>query len=81
MTWMPHAHGFARHMNLNEVQESTLDLVVAKDALGIDKLYVRPLSFPQNIMRLVADYQAKVDFTLDETEHGWNGGNDRYFEP
>ena len=81
MTWMPHAHGFSRHMSLDMVQESQMDLVVSKDALGIDKLYVRPISFPQNLMRLLSDYQAKVDLTMEEVEHGYGGGNDRYNDP
>ena len=81
LTWVPHVHGFTRHMSLNDVQESTLDLVVGKDALGIEKLYVKPLSLPQNMMRLLSDYQARIEHTNDELEHGWAGGNDRYFDP
>ena len=80
-TWVPHAHGITRYLSLNDIQESTLDLVVNPNALGIDKLYVKPLSFPQNLQRILADYQAKVDLTTDELEHGWNGGSDRYFDP
>jgi uncharacterized protein YbjT (DUF2867 family) len=81
MTWMPHAHGLSRHMTLDMVQESQMDLVVSPQALGIEKLFVRPLSFPQNLMRILTDYQAKADLTIEETEHGFNGGNDRYFNP
>jgi NADH dehydrogenase (ubiquinone) 1 alpha subcomplex subunit 9 len=81
-TWIPHAHGIGRHMTLNDIQESNIDLIVGKDALGIDKLFVKPLSFPQNIMRMLSDYQAKVDVTLDEAEQGWTGGTyDRHFDP
>ena len=79
--WVPHVHGFTRHYSLDMVQESQMDLVVGKDALGIDQLYVKPVAFPQNLMRILSDYQAKVDLTMEETEHGYGGGNDRYFSP
>lgn len=80
-TKVPHVHAFTRHMSLNLVRESKINIVVGKDALGIDKLFVKPLTFPQNLQRILADYQAKTNLTLEEAEHGWNGGNDRHFSP
>jgi hypothetical protein len=80
-TKIPHVHAFTRHMSLDLVRESKINILVGKDALGIDKLFVKPLTFPQNLQRMLADYQAKTNLTLEEAEHGWNGGNDRHFSP
>ncbi|CAG9328434.1 unnamed protein product [Blepharisma stoltei] len=79
--YMPHTFGFSRHMSLNDVEESQMDIVVSKDALKIEDLKVKPVSFPQNLMRILQDYQAKVDLTMDEALHGWYGGHDRTYEP
>lgn len=80
-SWVPHAHGFSRHFTLDMVNETQMNIIVGKDALGIDKLFVKPVSFPQNLQRILTDYQAKVDLTNEESEHGYGGGNDRYFNP
>lgn len=82
MQYLPHLWGFTRHMSLNDVQESKVNLVVAKDALSCADLYVKPVSFSQNLIRMLQDNQVKVDLTNDDIIHGWyGGGDDRHYEP
>jgi len=80
-SYFPHAHGFTRFMSIHDVHESKIDLVVSEDALKISDLYVKPVSFSQNLKRILVDYVAKTDLTGDEQEHGWYNGHDRHYEP
>mmetsp|Transcript_14842 Transcript_14842/g.2477 ORF Transcript_14842/g.2477 Transcript_14842/m.2477 type:complete len:101 (+) Transcript_14842:693-995(+) len=46
LSFVPHFRGLNRWLSLNELQETKIDLVVGKDALGIEDLYVRPVALP-----------------------------------
>jgi hypothetical protein len=68
-------------MSINEVIESQADLIVSPDALRCEDLFLKPVSFPQNLKYLVQEHTAKVNLTQDEMDHGWWYGNDRRWEP
>lgn len=78
---VPHHHGFTRWMSMNELQETRLNLVVGDNALGFEDLMIRPLSFPNNVKRILIDQVARGDPTMDELNHGWAGHHDREFDP
>jgi len=81
MSKLPHWHGTTRWYSFNEVLESRLDLVVSPEAKTVEDLFVRPISFAQNLKHLLQDHVAKVELSNDEMEHGWWYGNDRRYEP
>lgn len=81
MRRMPHFWALTRWLTLNEVLETRTDIVVGKGAKTCEDLYVRPVSFPQNLKAMASDWVAKHDLSLEDLEHGWYNGNDRTYEP
>jgi len=77
----PHFWALTRWLTLNEVLESRTDIVVSKGAKTCEDLFVKPISFPQNLKAIASDWVAKNDVSLEDNEHGWYNGNDRKYEP
>ena len=80
MQFVPHHHGLTRWLSFNDVQESRVDLIANPSMPGCAELYIKPLSFPHKLRRLMVDHVAKVDMTYEEYEQGWFLGDDRKYE-
>lgn len=55
-------------------------MIVKKDALTIDDLYVKPVALPMQMKRLLGDYVANTDESLEDMRFGSHGGHDRGYD-